>query len=335
MDEIKLFKELQPPPPPDVPRIRHAAGARLTAAFSTPLAHPARRRGKVVAVAGAAALVAAGTGYSLTAGHGGVRSAPGTTAARGGSSENSSSRSHSQPAIAAGLTAVRGCPGMYITAGTLEQVNDAQLIIQPADDQDHVNRDWRAKPVTVATTASTAISRPASGTLSDITDGSHVQVQGTWSGQKLAATEVGIEAALPALPVPKFPANGHVRTRVLKGSLGLPFATGTVVDAHDGGFTVILRNPIALPGAPTQVQVITSSATEVVGRVNASATALDLGSNVVAVGPIGANGVMAASTVAESSIINTLLAGGPVELKPSSCSASAITTAAIEAGVVG
>ena len=224
---------------------------------------------------------------------------------------------------------------MYITAGTLEQVNDAQLIIQPADDQDHVNRDWRAKPVTVATTASTAISRPASGTLSDITDGSHVQVQGTWSGQKLAATEVGIEAALPALPVPKFPANGHVRTRVLKGSLGLPFATGTVVDAHDGGFTVILRNPIALPGAPTQVQVITSSATEVVGRVNASATALDLGSNVVAVGPIGANGVMAASTVAESSIINTLLAGGPVELKPSSCSASAITTAAIKAGVVG
>jgi hypothetical protein len=28
----------------------------------------------------------------------------------------------------------------------------------------------------------------------------------------------------------------------------------------------------------------------------------------------------------------TLLAGGPVKLKPSSCSASAITTAAIQAG---
>jgi hypothetical protein len=331
VDEIKLFKELQPPPPHDVSRMRHGARARLTAAFSAPLAHPARRRGTVVAVAGAAALVAAGTGYSLAQG----ASPRGTAAARGDAGANSSSRPHAQPAIAAGLTAVHGCPGMYITAGTLEQVNGAELIVQPANDQDHVNRVWQAKPVTVATTASTAITRPASGMLSDIIDGSHVQVQGTWSGQKLAATEVGIEAALPAPPVPKFPANGHVRSHVLKGSLGPPFATGTVADAHDGGFTVILRNPIGFPGARTQVQVITSGATEVVGRVGASASQLDLGSNVVAVGPIGANGVMAASTVAESSIINTLLAGGPVELKPSSCSASAITTAAIEADAIG
>lgn len=331
MDEIRLFKELQPPPLDDAFRVRHAARARLTAAFSAPGAQPARRRGTVVAGAGAAAaaLLAAGTGYGLTAGQGIVGSPRGTADARGGTSVGraySSSGSGAQPAIAAGLTAVRGCPGMYITAGALEQVSGTQLVVQPANDQDHV---------TVDTTASTAITRPASGTLSDITDGSQVQVQGTWSGQQLAATEVGIEAALPALSVPKFHPGGHVRTHVLKGSLGPPFATGTVADAHDGGFTVILRNPIALRGARTRVQVITSGATKVVGRVSVSANQLDVGSNVVAVGPIAANGVMAASTVAESSIINTALAGGPVELKPSSCSAAAITTAAIQAGAVG
>jgi hypothetical protein len=323
VDEIKLFKELQPPPPHDAPRMRHAARARLTAAFSAPVAHPARRRNTVVAVAGAAALVAAGTGYSLTAAQGGTGASRGADASGGANaSAESSSRSHAQPTIAAGLTAVRGCPGMYITAGTLMRVSGAQLVVQPLNDRHHVTAD---------TTASTSITRPASGTLSDITDGSHVLVQGTWSGQELAATEVGIEAALPAPPVPKFPANGHVRTHVIKGSPGPPFAAGTVADAHDGGFTVILRNPIARPGARTQVRVITSSATEVVGRVSTSASQLDLGSNVVAVGPIGAGGVMTASTVAESSIIGTLLAGGPVELKPSSCSATAIEAAAIEA----
>jgi hypothetical protein len=322
VDEIKLFKELQPPPLPDAPRMRHAAAARLTAAFSAPVAYPARRRNAVVAVAGAAALVAAGAGYSLTAAQGGTGASRGTADASGGANASANSRSHAQPAIAAGLTAVRGCPGMYITAGTLEQANGTQLVVQPVHDRHHV---------TVDTSASTAITRPASGTLSDITDGSRVQVQGTWSGQQLAATEVGIEAALPAPPVPKFPANGHVRTHVIKGSLGPPFATGTAVDVHDGGFTVILHNPIAIPGARTRVQVITSSATEVVGRVSASASQLDLRSNVVAVGPIGASGVMAASAVAESSIIGTLLAGGPIALKPAGCSAAAITTAAIEA----
>lgn len=61
---------------------------------------------------------------------------------------------------------------MYITAGTLEGVSGTQLIIQPANDQDHMNRTWRAQPVTVATSASTAITRPVSGTVSDIADGS-------------------------------------------------------------------------------------------------------------------------------------------------------------------
>jgi len=315
VDEIKLYEELRRPLPPDALRMRQAARTRLTAAMGSPPAPPASRRRTVVAVAGAAAVVAAGTGYGLTAAQGGVSSPRGTTSARGGST--------SQSAVAAGLAAVRGCPGMYITAGTLEKVSGTRLIVQPAHGQDHV---------TVDTTSSTAISRPASGTVSDITDGSQVIVTGTWSGQKLAASQVGIGAALPALPGPKLPAKG-VRTFAPKRSFGPPAAMGTVVDAHDGGFTVILRNPLALPGARTQVQVITTNSTEVVARVSASPSQLDLTSNVVAVGPIGANGVLTASTVAESSPqFQTLLAGGPVKLKPSSCSASAITTAAIQAG---
>ena len=321
MDEITLYEELQPPPPPDAPRMRQAARARLTAAMSAAPAHPAhlaRGHRTVVAVAGAAALVAAGTGYSLTAAQGGVGAPRGTAAAKSGGS------SRTAAPVAAGLTAVQGCPGMYITAGTLEKLSGTQLIIQPVKDRDHV---------TVNTTASTAVSRPASGTVSDITDGSQVIVTGTWAGQELAASQVGIGANLPALPGPRLPANGHVRTHVIEGSLGPPAAMGTVTDAHDGGFTVVLRNPLALPGAPTRVQVITSSSTEVVARVSASPSQLDLKSNVVAVGPIGANGVLSASTVAESSpVMRTLMAGGPVKLKPSGCSASAITTAAIQAG---
>jgi hypothetical protein len=336
VDEIKLFKELQPPPLPDAPRMRHAARARLSTAFSAPVAPPVGRGGKVkvVAVAGAAALVAAGAGYGLTAAQGGTGSTRSIADPRGGASAgaNSGSHAHSQPATAAGLTAVRGCPGMYITAGTLEQVNGAQLIIQPANDRDRGNRAWQAKPVTVATNASSAITRPTSGTVGDITDGSHVLVEGSWSGQKIVASQVGIEAALPSPSsfgptiAPNAPTLGH---RPVPGAMP-PLFAGTVADVHDGSFTVATLAP---PGL--QVQVTTSGATKVVARTSVSPSQLDLGSNVVAVGPIGADGVLTASTVAESSLINTLLAGGPAKIRSSGCSASAITTAAIEADVIG
>jgi hypothetical protein len=41
---------------------------------------------------------------------------------------------------------------------------------------------------------------------------------------------------------------------------------------------------------------------------------------------------MRAGTVAEQSFMKTLLAGGPVKIRPSGCSAAAITTAAVLAG---
>lgn len=261
----------------------------------------------MLAAAAAAALVAAGTGYGLTAAQGSGRAA--------------------QRSTAAGVTAVYGCAGMYLTAGTLKQVSGTRLVIQPANDQDHVNRNWRAQPVTVATSPSTAITRPASGTVSDITDGSHVTVQGTWSGGTLAATQVGIEAALPAPGSfwPPIPASAPK----LRGAPGrFPAVTGTVVHAHDGAFTVDAQGPAGL----RRVRVTTSGSTQVVTKVSASLSQLDLGANVVAVGRIGSDGVMTASTVAESSEMEIVLAGGPAKLRPSGCSASAITSAAIQAG---
>lgn len=308
MDEIQLFEELQPPPPPDAPRMREAARARLTTVTSAPPARPARRRHTMVAAA-ATALVAAGTTYGLVASHG--ESPRGTAAARGGPS--------APRATAAGLTTVQGCPGMYLTAGTLEQVNGTQLIIQPPT----------AQPVTVATASSTAVTIPAGGTVSDITDGSQVIVRGTSSGQTLAAAEVDIRAA--ALPAPSSfaPVPGGARkTGQLGPGAAPPVAIGTVANSSDGSFTVVMSAPTDL-----QVQVTTSNSTKVVTTASASLTQLNLGANAVAVGPIGANGVLTASTVAESSSGNgALVAGRLVRLRTSSCSASAITSAAILAG---
>jgi hypothetical protein len=324
VDEIKLFEELQPPPPPDAPRMREAARARLTAATSAPLthpSHPARRRGIVVAVAAAAALVTAGTGYGITAVHGGSSPRP--------------SGSSTPLSVAAGLTAVHGCPGKYITAGTLKRVSGTRLVIQPANDTDHVNRVWRAQPVTVTTSHSTVVSRPANGTVSDITDGSHVMVQGTWSGRSLAATEVSIEAALPPPGSfgPFIKPHQHVRRIGPPFSeywLAPPFGMGTVVDAHDGSFTMVSDNPL---GPEIRIPVITSHSTKVVTRTAVSLSQLELGANVVVVGQIGPHGVLAASTVAVNpSSQQTILAGGPVKIRSSGCSASAITTAVMADG---
>jgi hypothetical protein len=78
--------------------------------------------------------------------------------------------------------------------------------------------------------------------------------------------------------------------------------------------------------------VTTSNSTKVVTKANASLSQLDPGANVVAVGQIGPHRVLTASTVAEPSVLEIVLAGGPAKVRPSGCSASAITTAAIVAG---
>jgi hypothetical protein len=327
VDEIKLFDELKPPPLPDAVRMHEAVRSRLAAATSAPPTHPGRRRRTMVAVATGAAMVAAGgTGYGLTATHSGPGPAR-VPAARGGGSVSTGG-------TVAGLTAVHGCPGMYITAGWLKQVSGAQLVLKPANDTDHTGRDWRAKPVTATTTSATSITRPASGTISDITDGSHVMVQGSWSGRTLVAAQVGIEAALPPASsfAPKPPPLGHgrvLRAPGPKGRVGPPMANGTVTGVHGGSFTVLMNIPLF---GPQRIHVITSSATKVISKANVSLSQLSLGANIVVVGQKGPHGVLTASTVTEPSLTGVLIAGGPAKIRPSGCSASAITDAAIQAG---
>lgn len=333
MDEIKLFGLLQPPPPPDAARIRENARARLTAAANAPLAHPARRRVLAVgAVAAAAAVMAAGTGYGLTIAQRGTGHLPGGRI-----------QTH---VTAAGLSAVHGCAGEYITAGTLKQVSGTRLVIQPANDHDHHDRAWRAHPVIVVTTRSTVISRPAPGKAADITDGSKVVVQGSWSGGRLAAAQVGIEKTTPVIslgpPTSHHPAAiaglipkgqhlpRHAR-RIPPAMLLHPsFATGTVTGAHDGSFTVIMYRPF--PGLPARIRVTTSSSTSVETKASIGPGQLNAGVNVVVVGRMGPHGVLTASVVEEPPVMGVVLAGAPTKLRPRSCSASAITTAAVLAG---
>jgi len=280
--------------------------------------HPrmVNRRLAAGVAAAAAAAVAAGAGYGITAAQGDSSRLPSTAAGT---------------TTTAGLTAVHGCPGLYITAGTLRQVSGTRLVVKPANDTDHVNRVWRAQPVTVATTGSTAITAPATGTVSDITDGSQVQVSGTWSGSSLAATQVSLVTGKPPQGSfgPQFNSRpGHLHRIGPKG-LRFPAANGTVADVHNGGFTVLDHDPVL---GYYRVRVITSSSTKVQGYTRTSLSQLHLGANIVAVGTIGRDGVMTAITVAESGVSQTILAGGPVKIRTSGCSASAITTAVVLVG---
>jgi len=311
MDEINLYERLQPPPRPDAPRMREAARARLTAAMSAPPVHQAGRRTTVVAIAAAATLAAGGASYGLMAMH--------------GSSETRPTGSSRLPVTTAGLSGVQGCPGEYVTAGTLKQVSGTRLTIQASDTDD----------VTLATNASTAVTIPATGTVSDITDGSQVMVQGTWSGRSIAATQVAIQAgrvgAPAAAPAPRVPRRrGHIPNL---NSLSPPKGTrrnvgGTAEDVHDGGFTVVLQSPA--PGA-RRIDVVTSNSTEVKTYATVSPSQLTLGADVVAVGPIGHGGVITAGAVTEPPDGHLLLPPGLIKIRPHGCSASAITTAAIMA----
>ncbi len=293
------------PPPPGLahqpgpghkPRLLHLPPAALP---------PRHRRSAVVAVAAAAALVAGGTAYGLTAAVGGSSSAPGTTA---------------------GLTAVQGCPGEFIAAGTLQKVSGTQLTLGNPSLQ----------PVTVGTSAATVISSTETGTLSDISDGSQVEVAGTWSGQALAATQVGI-GVTPKTPRSPGSQRGHARPTQgsAAGAQPRPFVVGTVVQVTNGSFTVVtdgLLYAFKVTGRPRRVEVVTSSSTEVVMNAHSSLSQLHIGAAFVAAGRIGHNGTLAAGSVAEEPMLQVALGGTLAKLRPSGCSAAAITTAVFQSG---
>jgi Domain of unknown function (DUF5666) len=261
---------------------------------------PRRRRSAVVAVAAAAALVAGGTAYGLTAAQGGSNPPQGTTA---------------------GLTAVQGCPGKFIAAGNLEQVSGTELTLGNPS----------LPSATVATSSSTVILGTETGTLSDVTVGSRVVVLGTWSGRTLAATQVGVDVVPPAPPKrPPLRRHGHLRfQRPPKGTPAPPFVIGTVVHVSDGSFTVSRSGALA---RPAQVEVSTSSSTKVQMNARSSLSQLSVGAAFVAVGQIGRTGVPTASYVAQEPILTIGFPATLHKLRPSGCSASAITTAVLEAG---
>jgi predicted anti-sigma-YlaC factor YlaD len=288
------------PPPPGLP---HQPGPLHTIPAARP---PRRRRSAVLAVAAAAALVAGGTVYGITATHGDPSSAPGTTA---------------------GLVAVHGCPGKFIAAGNLEQVSGTNLTLGNPS----------LPSATVATSASTVILGTVTGTLRDVTVGAHVVVTGTWSGRTFAAAQVGIDVLPPTprkpLGLPRHPRHHRFRIqRPPKGAPPPPFVVGTVVHLSDGSFTVSTRGVVRLPGERARVEVSTSSSTKVLVNVRRSLSQLRIGAAFVAVGRIGRTGVPTASYVAEEPMLRIGFPGTLQKLRPTGCSAAAITTAFLTGG---
>jgi hypothetical protein len=288
VDEITLFEQLRPPAPADAPWIREAARLRLAAA-SAPPARPARR--VTLAAVSAAALAVAGASYGLTAGLSG-------TAAEGGSGS---------PSATAGLTAVSGCPGMYLRAGFLVQVSGTRLTIGSYP-----------RNATVAVSSSTSVTVPVTGTAGDITAGSHVFVTGYWTGTTFTAAKVGIEPSLPVrLGVPAEPKP--------------PVLVGTVDSVRDGSFTVTVPEASGHSRINAKIRVTMADSTQVMKPARAGLRQLHVGANLVVVGRLGPDGVLTASTVVEPSFIRIAGLGQPTKVKPASCSASGIAAAVLAA----
>jgi hypothetical protein len=224
------------------------AGVRGLAAGTPPAAPPARqparprllasrgRRTVLAASAAAALVVIAGVGYGVTA----------------------AVTRHSPAAV---LTAVTGCSGVTLGAGTAERVTGTGLVLKTAS----------GKPVTVTTTPATQVT--VAGPLrSDITDGASVVVLGRSSSGTVAAASVTVAASLRGLSLTPPP--------------GWVVARGTVSDTGAAGFTVTTA-------AGTPVPVRTSRNTFVVlqqGRLSQ----LQPGVTTVVAGHAGAGTTLAA-----------------------------------------
>lgn len=263
---------------------------------------PKPRRGVLAAAAAACALAAGGTAYGLTV----AGSGTGTRAGGGAVT------------VAAGLAAVNGCADLRAILGTLEQVNGMTLVLRSRFG-DHL--------VTVTTSASTTITQVETGSLSDITDGAHVLVSGTDSGRGIAAARISV-GNRAGQPVPLKPGPGGLP----RGTVQIPVTSGTVADASADGFTVVTAQGARIP-------VTTSAATSVFVPASVEVNQLRRGELTAAVGTAGANGTLAAKTVAQG----VMPASGsgtkfqfPVNPKNGisgpaglGCSGSAIATAAL------
>jgi hypothetical protein len=266
--------------------------------------HGSRPRRVAVGAAAAVGLIIGGTSYGLASDLSAESPPPATHSAR-----------------AAGLAAVTGCSQLTATTGTLEQVNGSDLVLKTPDGQ----------TVTVTTSPSTQISREVAGSLDDVTDGAHVFVSGLDVGGTINARNILLGTSAQVKPLgppqpPGLPAPGNNQgSRPMSLTPGL--ASGTVTDAHEGGFTVVLSDG-------TQVPVTTGTSTSVVKIASASLSQLQSGVFTVAVGNPGANGTLAATTVEQGSagpggLRKPLLPSGGPKVVPS----AGVPTPSLPAGL--
>lgn len=233
-----------------------------------------RRRRALLGAAAVVALIVGGTWYGLAAGD----------SPKGAVNEHPSARTAGAP----GLMAVNGCASLTASAGVLQKVNGSDLVLQAVG----------GSSVTVVTSPSTRITREVAGSLSDVVDGAHVFVSGSNADGGISASNVLVgtadETTLPSPPpLPGLPSGGSkAGSGPSNATLGL--ASGTVSDAHAGGFTVVLSDG-------TRVPVTTGSSTKVVTITSARLDQLQTGVFTIAVGTPGANGTLTATTVEQGS----------------------------------
>lgn len=219
----------------------------------------ARRRGRWTWAAAAAGivLVAAG-GYSVSA-------------------ALSSPDDRPVPAATnrAALTST-ACTGLKATGGTATSIAGSSLVIRAA-----------RGPVRVTVSARTTVLREVAGDLGDVTDGARVTVHGIDSGRTIDAAFVGLDDG--DTPRPPASPSGDA------GGLRLGFATGTVADTTNSGFTLI-------EAGGTHVHIATSSATTVLTLARSRLGQLKIGKLTTAVGNPGPDGTLAATLVEQDEL---------------------------------
>ena len=191
------------------------------------------------------------------------------------------------------LTAVGGCATLREAEGTLGQVNGTSLVLKTASGQ----------PVTVTTTASTAVSM-SGPLLSVIKDGAPVVVRGHSSGGTIAAAIVTVGQPFSAVNPP-----GFVPVR------------GTVSGAGTAGFTLVTSSG-------SRVAVTTSGDTLVIVP-HASLGQLQDGTTLFALGQAGPHGTLTARAVAA---VSQLPAGAQLHVTARGCSPAAIAAGLVAGG---
>jgi hypothetical protein len=191
------------------------------------------------------------------------------------------------------LTAVGGCATLRQAEGTLQRVNGTSLVLKTASGQ----------PVTVTTTASTAVSM-SGPLLSDIKDGASVVVRGHSSGGTIAAAIVTVGPPFSAVNPP-----GFVPVR------------GTVSAAGTAGFTLVTPSG-------SRVAVTTSGDTLVIVP-HASLGQLQDGTALFALGQAGPHGTLTARAVAA---VTQLPAGARLNVTARGCSPAAIAAGLVAGG---